>query len=59
MAKKKVVKNRFAGSDAVYSTKNYLVREDVSTGKDGITRVSKRYIKKSSKAWKEFHDIWG
>ena len=59
MPKRKVQKNRFAGSDAVYSTKKYLVREDVATGKDGVTRVSKRYIRKSPKAWREFHDIWG
>lgn len=57
--RKRMKKNRFAGSDAVYSTKNYLVREDVATGKDGITRVSKRYIRKSPKAWREFHEIWG
>ena len=59
MKNKKVKTNRFAGSDAVYSTKKYFVREDVSTGRDGITRISKRYIRKSPKAWKEFHDIWG
>ncbi len=60
VAKKSIAKkNRFAGSDAVYSTKKYLVREDVCTGKDGITRISKRYIRKSPKAYKEFRDIWG
>lgn len=57
--RKYIKRNRFAGSDAVYSTKKYLVREDVSTGKDGITRISKRYIRKSPKAWREFHEIWG
>lgn len=57
--KDKLISNRFAGSDAVYQTKKYLVREDVSTGKDGITRISKRYIRKSPKAYKEFRGIWG
>ena len=56
---RKVKKNRFAGSGAVYSTKKYLVREDVSTGRDGITYISKRYIRKSPKAYREFHEIWG
>lgn len=31
--KDKLISNRFAGSDAVYQTKKYLVREDVSTGR--------------------------
>ena len=52
-------KNRFAGSDAVYSTKKYLVREDVSTGRNGVTLISKKYIKKSPQAYKEFHEVWG
>ena len=57
--KKSIKRNRFAGSDAVYSTKKYLVREDVSTGVDGIIRISKRYIKKSPQAYKELKDVFG
>ena len=52
-------KNRFAGSDAVYSTKKFLVREDLYKGKDGKTRISRTYIKKSPKAYREFDEIWG
>lgn len=57
--RKNVKKNRFAGSDAVYSTKKFLVREDLYKGKDGKTRISRTYIKKSPKAYREFDEIWG
>ena len=53
---KKVKSNRFAGSGSVYSTPNYFVREDVAKDKNGVTYISKRYIRKSPKAKKEFYD---
>ena len=59
MANSKWKKNRFAGADAIYSTNKYIVREDVSTGKNGVTLVSKRYIRKTPKAIKEARDVWG
>lgn len=51
--------NRFAGADAVYSTKKFLVREDVSTSRNGVTLISKRYIRKSPKAYKELEAVFG
>lgn len=45
--KDKLISNRFAGSDAVYQTKKYLVREDVSTGKNNVIKTEKRYLSKS------------
>ena len=56
---KKRKRNRFAGSDATYSTNKFLVCEYVSTGRDGITRVAKKYIRKSPKAYRERKEIWG
>ena len=56
---KKIKRNRFAGSDATYSTKKFLVCEYVSTGRDGIARVAKKYIRKSPKAYRERKEIWG
>lgn len=59
MPKTKWKKNRFAGADAIYSTKKYYVREDVSNGKDGQTLYSKRYIKRSPRATKEVAEFRG
>lgn len=59
MSKNKWHKNRFAGADGIYSTKKFYVREDVSSGKNGRTLYSKRYIKKSPKATKEVAEIMG
>lgn len=56
---RRVRKNRFAGADAVYSTKKYYVREDVSPAKNGAFSVSKRYIRKSPKARRELQAVWG
>lgn len=56
---KNMRKNRFAGSDGIYSTKKYYVREDVSTGRNGVTLISKRYIRKTPKARKELEAVWG
>ena len=56
---KKCKRNRFAGSDATYSTNKFLVCEYVSTGRNGITYVSKKYIRKSPKAYRERKEIWG
>lgn len=52
-------KNRFAGADGAYTTNKYFVREDVSTGKDGRVRYSRRYIKKDQRSRKEYSDIFG
>lgn len=52
-------KNRFAGADNVYTTKNYYVREDVSSDKRGRCFCSRRYIKKTPAATKEYRDIFG
>lgn len=52
-------KNRFAGADNVYMTKNYYVREDVSSDKSGRCFYSRRYIKKDATSTKEYRDIFG
>ena len=54
-----MVKNRFAGADNVYTTKNYYVREDVSSDKSGRLFLQRRYIKKSPAATKEYRDVFG
>ena len=59
MPKTKWKKNRFAGADGIYATKKFYVREDVSSGKDGKTLYSKRYIKRSPRATKEVSEIMG
>ncbi len=59
MSKNKWIKNRFAGADGIYSTKRYIVREDVSSGVDGKTLYSRRYIKKDARSIKECSEIFG
>lgn len=55
----RLVKNRFAGADNVYSTKKYLVREDISSGSNGRILCSKKYIEKNNRSLREFADIFG
>ena len=54
--RKKLKRNRFIGSEQVYSTKKFLVRVDVYTGKDGVSRIAKRYIRKSPRAYRELRE---
>ena len=55
----RLVKNRFAGADNVYSTKKFLVREDISSGSNGRILCSKKYIAKNNRSLREFADIFG